>query len=320
MNKALLLSRVGMGAAALGLLASGAGCGLDTGDDAVVSRQAALTSEDFSDSSGLVHIRIKICDWSAPAQHPFATCTVDPDFVLVGGGAEVEGSAGGGGLLTLSSPCNKTTWGAGSADHVVAYAHRVRAYAIGMALSGMSAATLSSQVTITQQLSNPSHAPSAIAQPSGNDVLLLSGGATSNPSGGAGQLLTGSFPAISDTAWEATAKDHQVSDVTTVTAFAISIPRCPAQWTAFKCLRAVSAFQQASSGSGYAEMDVLTPAGGYAPIGIGARAFYNGAGRMLTDLFPTIGPLLNGATTFSKDHNIADPGATAVWARGIRAL
>lgn len=157
----------------LSALLSVAGCaGNAVSDETVESQSAALTSVDYYDSTGLVHIQVKTCDWTAAAEHNVTACTVNPGFVLVGGGAEVENSASGGGLLTKSFPANNTTWFAASKDHVVAYAHRLRAYAVGMALQNMTSTALSSLVTITSATSSAGHAPSVqVNAPNFNVVL-----------------------------------------------------------------------------------------------------------------------------------------------------
>ena len=298
----------------------GAGCAVSTdSSENVGSAQQALTSTDYFDAAGLVQIRVKTCDWTAALEHPVTTCSVDPGFVLVGGGAEVEGSASGGGLLTHSFPANKATWVAASKDHVVAFSHRLRAYAVGMALSGMDSTTLSNLVTINSGTSGASHAPSIeVAAPDFN--ILLSGGATANYQG-AGQLLTDSHPASDNAnAWVAASKDHQVSDVSTVTAYVISVPVClNNQWPNGSCLNVTSPSNSTFVSTGYGLATVNTPAG-WAPLGVGGRARWSGAGRLLTDLFPTNSVGGPGATAYSKDHDIVEGNTTDVWAMSVQGV
>ncbi len=295
--------------------AGGAGCAMDANGEDVGSASEALTIQDYVDSTGRIFIRVKTCDWSPSSQHPAAVCTVDPGYVLVGGGAEVEGQANGGGLLTKSFPINKATWFASSKDHVSAWSHRIRAYAVGMQLFGLSSTTLSNLVTINSATSGASHAPSvSVAIPAFN--VLLSGGAASNASG-EGQLLTGSFPAT-DTSWTASAKDHQRSDVATVSAFAMSIPIClNNQWT--NCLFTTINSASTSVPTGYGLATVNTPAG-FAPVGVGGRARWSTSGRLLTDIFPTNSVGGKGATAFSKDHNVAEGNTTDVWALSVQSF
>jgi hypothetical protein len=296
--------------------AGGLGCAVDaTDEENVGSTSEALTRQDYVDSTGRVFIRVKTCDWSPTAQHPAAVCVVDNGYVLVGGGAEVEGQANGGGLLTRSFPPNKVAWFASSKDHVTAHSHRIRAYVVGMQLAGVSQATLDSLVTISSATSGASHAPSVtVAAPA--FYTLLSGGASSNASG-AGQLLTGSFPPNS-TSWTASAKDHQQSDIASVTAYAVSIPIClNGQWN--HCLFTQIDSNSTSVPGGYGVATVNTPAG-FAPVGVGGRARWGGAGRLLTDIFPTNSVGNKGATAFSKDHNLPEGNTTDVWALSIQSF
>src|SRR5260370_7951728 len=192
------------------------GCAMNTEVEEHLGSQSAALTTDFFSGNGLVHIQVNTCAWSPVDPHPVANCSVNPGFVLVGGGAEVEGTANGGGLLTHSFPINKSTWTVASKDHMVSFPHRIRAYSVGMQLQGMPEATLRSLVTITQSTSALGHAPSATATIPHFHVML-SGGAVSNYQG-QGQLLTGSFPS-SDTTWAPSAKNHEVSNVATVPAF-----------------------------------------------------------------------------------------------------
>lgn len=297
--------------------AGGVGCAVDaTEEEEVVGTTSeALTRTDYVDSTGRVFIRVKTCDWSAAAQHPAAICTVDAGYVLVGGGAEVEGQANGGGLLTRSFPVNKATWFAASKDHVTPFSHRVRAYSIGMQLAGLSQATLTNLVTISTATSAASHAPSVTVNAPAF-YTLLSGGASSNASG-SGQLLTASFPPNS-TSWTASAKDHQQSDIASVTAYAVSIPIClNNQWN--HCLFTTIDSNSTSVPGGYGVATVSTPAG-FAPVGAGGRARWNGSGRLLTDVFPTNSVGNKGATAFSKDHNLPEGNTTDVWALSIQSF
>lgn len=320
--------KFGLGVATFGLLVGGgAGCGMDATDEGVESTRSALVpTQDFVDPSGLVTLRVKTCSFVGPSQSPFAFCQVDPGFVLVGGGAEVEYPplACSGGLLTTSMP-NGPSWVARSKDHVAPCAHRLRAYAVGMKLDGMSSDILQSLVKVSSVTSSTaSNAPSATVKATlGNWVL--SGGATTNPPAGSpGQLLTGSFPETVDglPAWTATSKAHQLNAPMTVTSFAITIPVCLGnQWTAHPnyCLTVSPLQAQGTSYSGYSVTQLSVPAGTL-PLGVGGLARYTGAGRMLTQMVPLFAPGLPGAAVTSKDHNVADPiGVTAVWTMSIRA-
>jgi hypothetical protein len=297
------------------VLGSGIGCAPDVVDeDSVGSQSEALTSTDYVDSTGFVHIRVKVCDFGASSHIPFSFCAVDAGFVLVGGGAEVEGSASGGGILIESFPSG-SSWVARSKDHVTSYLHRIRAYSVGMSLTGMSAATLGTLVKLTVATSGVSNRPSvSVNVPAGH--ILLSGGALVGYNG-AGLLLTGSYPS-GDFQWTVTAKDHQVADTGLVQAYVISIPVCLNNVLP-RCLitsvQATSAFVP----TGYGVASLNTPPG-YAPLGVGGRANWSGQGRLLTDIFPSNSVGGAGATAYSKDHKVAEGNSTDVWALSIQGF
>jgi hypothetical protein len=300
-------------------LGAATGCameGAEVGDEVSVGTQTqALTTQNYFDADAKVQIRVKTCDWSGFSQHPSAICTVDAGFVLVGGGAEVEGSASGGGLLTHSFPANTSAWVAASKDHVAAHSHRIRAYSVGMKLSGMSEATLRSLVTITRATSGTSNRPtSTVSAPAFH--VMLSGGASVNYNG-AGVLLTESYPS-GDFAWTASAKDHNQADTGTITTSVISVPVCLNNlWTNGSCLITNTINNSAASG-GYTVATTNTPIG-YTPLGVGGRARWSGAGRLLTDIFPTNSVGNAGATAWSKDHNSPENNTTDVWGISVKA-
>jgi hypothetical protein len=120
---------------------------------------------------------------------------VDPDFVLIGGGAKItdfsNSTAGVDALLYAAYPVNDNTFStftADSKDHYpgYSYAHRLWVYAIGMkvyyydqssaSFIAIPSSTLKSYMNITTATSSSSSAPDAFAAaPSGHTPL--SGGA-----------------------------------------------------------------------------------------------------------------------------------------------
>src|SRR5438874_10760678 len=74
----------------------------------------AVSLKDWTDASGKVHVRVYQGPWSPVSSHPMAACLVEPDRVLVGGGAEIENGEGRvpGALLVGSWPA-----GADPNDH-----------------------------------------------------------------------------------------------------------------------------------------------------------------------------------------------------------
>lgn len=124
---------------------------------------------------GNITVRYYTCGWSGSGQRNSATCTVDSDFVLVGGGAEIKDNGEPGALLTASYPEGDSRI-ARSKDHIRAYPHQTRAYAIGLRLAGLNKANLQKSVKTVLKAVGPTAHPSAtIVAPAGE--LILSGGA-----------------------------------------------------------------------------------------------------------------------------------------------
>ena len=260
---------------------------------------------EFTDASGEVIVRVYTGQW-VYGQHNTTSVSVDTDFVLVGGGAMISqwqnpddllGQPGA--LLTKSYPnSNFTTWHAASKDHGTIYWHYLRAYAIGMRLSGVSSVQLRSYMVIVQQTSSTGHHPTAVASvPPG--YLLLGGGARANGSLARGLLLTASYP-YSFHEWMASAKDHHFSELGTVDAFAIGIQQ---SIPGFGVLSATYNNALTSVDTGYGVASIQAPTG-WVVSSVGGRAQYSGPGRLLTDLFPYWEPSSNrlGAKAISKDH------------------
>ena len=258
---------------------------------------------EFTDASGEVIVRVYTGPW-VYGQHNTTSVNVDTDFVLVGGGAMISQWANPddllgqpGALLTKSYPnSNFTTWHAASKDHGTVYWHSLRAYAIGLRLSGVSSVQLRNYMTIVKTSSSGNH-PTAVA-PVPPGYLLLGGGASAIGSPQRGLLLTASFPS-SFHEWTASAKDHHFFESGSVEAFAIGIQQ---SIPGFGVLNATYNNALTSTGTGYGVASIQAPTG-WVVTSVGGRAQYSGPGRMLTDLFP-YWDLSNrlGAKAISKDH------------------
>jgi hypothetical protein len=316
-----------LGAALVGLSLSVAACGavdpdgnpvaFENGDEEVASVSEALT-KDFTTPDGRVTVRIKQCGFSAtPASHSSANCAVDSDFVLVGGGAEVEGNGQDSALLTESYPSEGLdTWIAKSKDHVDIYLNRLRAYAIGLKIKDISATTLRNNMVRIPKTSAQGHWPTAVAElPDG--YQLIGGGARSIWST-KGLLLTASFPQPGGIAWEARAKDHVLSEQGWVEAFAIGIKK---GFSGIN-LEVVTDTVTEPTGGGYvtAERQLRS---GYVSTSIGALSEWSGSGRLLTDMIPFSNyPDLTrmGAYVTSKDHEVATSGSVTAYVLGVKRL
>jgi hypothetical protein len=155
---------------------------------------------------------------STPAQHPDVQVTVDPGFVMTGGGAQAHWHAEGS-LLTASCPVGRETWQAQSKDHFRPEAVTLTTYAIGIRPRN-GAPNVSSMVT--EATSELAAHPSVIV-PMENGWQLVGGGARVEWQG-AGNLLTASYPQ-GTAAWAAASKDHLETGPARITAFAIGVQR-----------------------------------------------------------------------------------------------
>lgn len=264
---------------------------------------------DFRDSSGTVTVRIKRCEASPVLQHVTTACTVDSDFVLVGGGAEVLGEGDPGALLVASYPDpGLSQWNAQSKDHVARFPHSLRAYSIGLKLAGVSSRTLRDSMKLVSQRSDPDQFIEWAAEmPS--SFALIGGGARANWVS-QGQLLFGSLPTMANQ-WIAGSKDHIDAEVGTLDVFAIGITT--GEIPGFGKLKVTSqSIRTIPVNSGYDEAKLVVPSGWVLTSIGGGTNFHSDAGRMLTDMIPFFDPALSvpGVTIRSKDHEIRDSGST----------
>jgi hypothetical protein len=143
----------------------------------------------------------------------------------------------------------------------------------------------------------------------GADYVLVGGGGFVMDGGGAGAMLTASYPfggsALS--IWEARSKDHGVVNYHRLVTYAIGLKLAG---LTRQQLRANITLVSATSGvMAHPQLTVQGPAGEIA-LGGGARVNYNGAGSMLTRSMPR--SPCNAATCSewivgAKDHIYSDP-------------
>jgi hypothetical protein len=155
---------------------------------------------------------------SVPAQHPFTEAVLPGGFILVGGGA-VANWTGVGSLLFASHPGGGNSWVAAAKDHVSPEVTTVTAFAIGLKQSFLQRARLNIIQAEPTSGTRTAHPSVSAALPHG--FRLFCGGGRANW-GGAGSLLTASYP-LDRHIWEVRSKDHEISDPSTVTAWAIGV-------------------------------------------------------------------------------------------------
>jgi hypothetical protein len=169
---------------------------------------------------------------AAPANHPQATATLPPGFVLVGGGAKAnwQQTGGPGSLLYASRPGSGQSWFAAAKDHRLPNPTTITAYAIG--LSEHFLASLRLRVVRLRSVSDgPARRPWATCGVEDPLMTVISGGAETQW-GGSGSLLTASFPSpASGTSspqnyqWKVRGADHLDPDPATIVAWALALIR-----------------------------------------------------------------------------------------------
>jgi len=278
---------------------------------------------DWTDSSGTVSFRAFQCKWEEPAGHPVTSCRVDDAYVLVGGGAEIEGTPNPGALLIQSDPgSDLQTWWARSKDQVYSNPHRLRAYAIGMKLkksdgSFMSRIQLKSQMYVRYTMSGTQEYPVGSADIQNapefqtGDLRLGGGAYALSPS--YLQILIWSMPQNA-TGWIAASKDHIVAESGRIETAVIGIRHCPALYSG--CLTATTFTSgNVAMGTGYGNA-LWTTSSPWATASIGANSS-SSVGRLLTDILPIMSGQ-GGSSVWSKDHGVAASGTLASYIVAVK--
>jgi hypothetical protein len=309
------------------MLAAASGCG-DVSDrvggsgavEDVAKVSSGLSTADFTDGSGTVRIRIKTCDWTPFGTSPrCAYCAVDSGWVRIGGGAEIGGSPSSA-RLKASLPFNGSSppsfgscTGNGSGGIRSAWvarstgtsSHRLRAYVIGLQLTGLSASALESSVFVHESTSELVLQPN-ITVPTLSGSMLIGGGAEivppagytpSLPAGGNG-YLTESRPLFDTGEWRGRAVYTNPPDGG-LKVYSIGIHWCPTGWT--DCLMNRLRSVVTGSSTGYHTASLASPFP-WITTSVGALGVTNGSSsRYLADLIPFLGSD-DGFTVRTKDQ------------------
>ena len=148
--------------------------------------------------------------------HPQATATLRAGYVMTGGGAFVDYGTGVGSILTASYPDSNSSWQARSKDQDISDPAKVTAYVIGIKHNQL---LHRAQISITNATgANAAHPTAQVQVASG--YTLCGGGAIDNYTGN-GNLLTANYP--NGPYWMAAGKDHEHSDPSSITVYAIGI-------------------------------------------------------------------------------------------------
>ncbi|RYZ03353.1 MAG: hypothetical protein EOO73_28245 [Myxococcales bacterium] len=277
-----------------------------------------LLLDDRLDASGKVRVRVYEC--SAYGQVLEVRCGVDPDEVLVGGGAWADYGPpplSWGALLVASAPldANLETWVGKSKDHMAANHHTLHTYAVGMKLTGVTRATLlgttsanAPKYIVYREMTSGSDPHPSVDAPLPGGYQVLGGGGLVNYSGCNGVMLTASYRS-SGTKWFASAKDHESPCSGTISARVIGVTTgtIPGFGQLLTQQRSASIFS--NSGVGTISKNQTS---GWATVCAGGATDGN---RLLFQMSPTDN---DNFRTGSKDHITPAAGATFTYVMEVK--
>jgi MAC/Perforin domain len=239
-----------------------------------------------------------------PTGHPEARTTIPDGYKLLSGGA-LDDWSGAGNLLTSSFPESNNTWRASGKDHTIVSPAKITAYAIVTYDPDDIWDIAQSSSISPQKEAHPSH------QVSVKDGYTLIGGGVQVHWSSSGSLLTACYPRDDGKTWACAAKDHLVSDPSTITAYAISL-KCNVNG-----LRVLQHIQKSSSNPEPWPRAAASPRSGYSLVGGGAAANWSVAGSLLTASYPSSERTWEGR---SKDHGVAEPVILDVYAVAVKVV
>jgi hypothetical protein len=324
------------------LLLSGAlgGCGAENGqpvaEEQIASQQHALAVEDryFTDASGDVKIVVRTCAYpDATTGSRCHFCAVDEDWVMIGGGAEIDQSPSFARLrgsfpypgnlqapvkspdlvetCTGNTPVNDPNayWTAWMVRSGGLSSHSLRGYVVGLQINGVSASTLAAARGFADATA------SVLTQPSVEQVVpnLIGGGV--NEVGGQNCYLTESRPVESNGSWRGSA---YCSPAGNLKVYAISLNHCLSVPGWDSCMQWKTRSTVTGPTSGYGTASLVTPYP-WVTTAIGAKSVLNSASsRFLADLLPVVDDS-QGVTATTKDHTTSVSGTTTAYSINILA-
>jgi hypothetical protein len=269
------------------------------------------------DESGLVTVGVfrRRAEW-AQSHHTDLAAHVDERMVVVGGGGvswdPTDPRTSNGALLTASYPApDLDAWLVSSKDHQYSEPHRPLAYAIGLAIAGISRAELRAAIHISEAGAYGQHPAATARLPAG--YVLVGGGAMVDWRPGQGSLLTASCPSTGRF-WTAAAKDHHYANPSRLRVFAIGLRE------ALPVGRVECGIRRQASTVAHHPRAAAGLREGYALTGGGARTHWRGPGSLLWSLAPVPTPGAGAFAAGAKDHGYPEPCDLSAYAVGIRIV
>jgi len=272
--------------------------------------KSATSNDEYSDWSGQVHIKV-FSGTTAPQAQQYDNWygNVSDDYVCIGGGAWTGATDAGAFLVDSRPKTDFSGWLVSSKDHLESDPHYLNIFAIGLKIDGVSKADLKSRLKIFTNTSSEAHHPSTYVYiPSGYNLI---GGGADITYDGYGCLLVHSYPDFFAGRWCVKGKDHEKSDPSVITAYAIGIEK--GAIPGFGELEFSCSYNN-SYVSAYADNIVNLTTSGWVLSCPGGLATFSDEGRMITSL----SPYNNQSGVGTKDHHGKDSGYTYAFSIMIR--
>ncbi len=294
---------------------AGCGAGIVNAHAAVIAAAGASTKlGEQTDASGKIQIALFTRTALVEKAHfnDFAIDVPD-DYVVIGGGAEGQKSPGI--LLTASYPnADLSAWVVSSKDHIIPSLTKLRGWAIGLKIAGLSRQQLRDAMVVSEAVSASAAAPGASATlPAG--YALIGGGVRVAWAPGAGNLALASYPS-GFTSWNVQSAELRLASPATVRAYAIGLRK---QIDGVGNLRSVLIHTYSAPSANPAARLAVFP--GYALAGCGAHGLYNPnrANNFLWRIQPVLEGAFAGCEVNFKEH--IDPSTKPIigFAVGLQA-
>lgn len=307
-------------------------------DSKGLPKSAADVIGTWYDESGKVEVRIYSSfansAWNGGLQCNIAAVStqVEPDYILVGGGAWVDYGTNAGAFVTQAYPVDNalTTFAAQSKDHGPYNTHKLYTYAIGLRLKDNNGAYIPRSVLKSymeyRTYSTVASTNNSASIQNNVSYFTIGGGARIQWSS-KGQLLQSSAPNEGQPGWRASSKSHRTIESCPLTVYAVGITKnyipnfgyVEIRQSSTSPLKQFIVSPGTWAGSGAAR-DEFYSEPGWATTGFGGLATSsNGRGRLLTGLKLTYGDNAQvKGEVFSKDHFVNESGTTYSYIVEIR--
>jgi len=266
-------------------------------------------------SFGALHFKI-LKTTSDCAQHPTTSITAPPGTVILGGGAYVNWQGpcappdAPGNMLTAMYPNDDgTTWTVASKDHLVPSPASIVAYCIVAQMSDGSPIPAEDYTIVSQTSGVAAHPSQQVNLPF--NFVVVGGGAMANYGSGVGSMLYASYPTDDLSGWIGSAKDHEVSDPTTITVWAIGLRKSFLDGFGMR----VTSLSETSSPA-VNHPSITYSISEFYLTSVGAIDNWTRFGNLLTAVYPQDRQTV---VAEGKDHLVADPSTITAYGIGFLA-